>query len=402
MNARHIYTVFCKELVDMLRDRRTLISMIAVPVVVMPLLILGMGALTASTVSKARKETPRVMVLGATNAPGLVAALRELESLAIVPPSLDYTNQISEKKIRAAVEIPEGFERALETGRSVAVKIYVYEGEIKSGFAAQTLDRFFRDYRDEAVGRRLAERDLPETFIKPFEIQRRNVAPPQKVTGNILGGLLPYMVILLCMIGGMYPAMDLTAGEKERGTMETLLCSPIHRINLVLGKFLMVLTAALTTAVLSILSIAATFQIGKSALGGSTGSQAGALALTVDPWSVVGVFVMVIPVAFLLSAAQLAISLFARSFKEAQTYVTPLIFMTIIPSMVSLAPGIELNLKLALIPILNVSLVCKEIMTGTWSWPYITLIFGSTAIYAGLALVVAVKLFQREEVIMRT
>jgi sodium transport system permease protein len=227
------------------------------------------------------------------------------------------------------------------------------------------------------------------------------VAPANKVTGNILGGVLPYMVILLCMIGGMYPAMDLTAGEKERGTMETLLCSPVHRVNLVLGKFLMVLTAALTTAVLSILSIAGTFQIGKRALGGSMSSDAGTLALSVDPWSVLGVFVMVLPVAFMLSAAQLAISLFARSFKEAQTYVTPLIFMTIIPSMVSLAPGNELNLKLALVPILNVSLVCKEIMTGTWHWPYITVIFGSTTLLALGALLLAVKLFQREEVLLR-
>ena len=401
MNFGHIFTVFRKELADMLRDKRTLISMIAVPVVIMPLLILGMGALTASTVSKARKETPRVMVLGESNSPSLMRAMRALDHVTIVPPSQDFTNQISEKTIRAAAEIPEKFDEAMEEGILASVKIYVYEGEIKSGFAAQTLERFFRDYRDDAVRLRLEQRQLPKHFIRPFEIERQNVAPASKVTGNILGGVLPYMVILLCMIGGMYPAMDLTAGEKERGTMETLLCSPVHRVNLVLGKFLMVLTAALTTALLSILSIAGTFQIGKRALGGSMSSEAGTMALSIDPWSVLGVFAMVLPVAFMLSAAQLAISLFARSFKEAQTYVTPLIFLTIIPSMVSLAPGIELNLKLALVPILNVSLVCKEIMTGTWHWPYIAVIFGSTTLLALGALFLAVKLFQREKVLLR-
>jgi len=104
--------------------------------------------------------------------------------------------------------------------------------------------------RDRAIRERLEARHLPETLIRPFDIKQQNVAPPEKVGGAILGGLVPYFVILLCLTGAMYPAMDLTAGEKERGTIETILCSPVSRTPSGAGKFLMVLTASVATAIL--------------------------------------------------------------------------------------------------------------------------------------------------------
>lgn len=402
MSVRNIFIVYVKELIDSLRDRRTLISMVVVPVLIMPVMVLGMGMLTAKVVSTAKKEVPKVMILGGEQSPKIMAALGTLETLKLVPYQADYTNMISDKRIRAALQIPHDFDAALERGEDAMARIYEYGGDMKSGFAVQAVDKFLRDWRETIVRERLTSRNLPETLTRPFRIERENVAPPNKVAGNLLGGLLPYMVILLCMTGGMYPAMDLTAGEKERGTMETLLCSPAGRIDLVLGKFLMVMTASITTAILALGSMAATYLIAKSSMDSVLPSRPGSLALAVDPTSVLMVFAMILPVTVLLSAAQLAISVFARSFKEAQSYLTPLMFAVIIPAVASMTPGIELNLKLALIPILNTSLVCKEIMAGNLQWNFIALIFFSTCAYAALSLVLAMKLFQRESVIMRT
>jgi sodium transport system permease protein len=123
---------------------------------------------------------------------------------------------------------------------------------------------------------------------------------------------------------------------------------------------------------------------------------------TIDPLGILGVLAMVIPVAVLFSAVLFAVSLFARSLKEAQTYLTPLAFIVIIPCIAGILPGIELNYHLALFPILNVSLVCKEMLSGVWHWGYILVIFGSTALYAALALGAAVWMFRREEVVFRT
>jgi sodium transport system permease protein len=201
--------------------------------------------------------------------------------------------------------------------------------------------------------------------------------------------------------------MDITAGEKERGTMETLLCSPAARTDIVLGKFLMVLTGGLSAVVFSLLSFGLTLLLVGRSMGAAAGPAANALAAgvdlpTIDPVGVLGVLAMVLPVAVLFSAIVFTVSLFAKSQKEAQSYLTPFIFAVIIPSIVALLPGIELNLGLALIPVVNISLVCKEMLSGVWHWDYIAVIFGSTALYATAALAIADRMFRREDVIFRT
>jgi sodium transport system permease protein len=224
--------------------------------------------------------------------------------------------------------------------------------------------------------------------------------------------MIPYLFILLCFTGAMYPAMDLTAGEKERGTMETILCSPVARVHLVLGKFLMVLTASLATVVWSLISMGATFLLGGMLLAGSMGggmaaaAKSGGARLSVlpvlDPVGTLMVLAMVLPVAVLFSAVLMALSLFARSLKEAQSYVSPLLIVIIVPAMMGLLPGVELNARLALVPILNLALVSKELVSGVFHWNYLALIFGSTCVYAALALGFSVRMFNREEVLFRT
>lgn len=403
MSLRNIGIVYRKELTDSLRDRRTLISMIVVPFLLMPLLTIGFGVLSVKQLGEAANEIPEVMILGGEDSPRVLAQLAQEKDVRFVPPSPDYAEQIVDKKIRAAVEIPPGFDAKLAAGESSTIKIYMYEGDLKSGFGADRLQRFFRDLRDQTVRDALRARQLPDGLVQPFDVVEKNVAPPEKVGGAVLGGVVPYFVILLCLTGAMYPAMDLTAGEKERGTIETILCSPVSRAHLVLGKFLMVLTASLATVVLAILSMAISFGAGKSFLREILpANQDPALEIAVTGKAIVSIFVVVLPVAILFSAVLLAISLFARSFKEAQSYVSPLLMVVVFPAVASLLPGVELTPALALVPVLSTSLVCKEIISGTYQWGYIALIFLSSCAYAGVAIFVAVKLFEREDVLFRT
>ena len=403
MSFRNIGIVYRKELIDSLRDRRTVVSMIVVPLFVMPLLTIGMGVLSARLVGQAKNEVPEVMILGGEDSPRVRAALEQVQDLRIVPAKTDYAEEISNQQIRAAVQIPQGFDAKLAAGAPATVTIYMYEGDLKSGFGAERLQRFFREFRDRAVRDHLQARQLPETLVRPFDIQEKNVAPPEKVGGTVLGGLVPYFVILLCLTGAMYPAMDLTAGEKERGTIETILCSPVSRAHLVLGKFLMVLTASVATAVFSIASMAASFGAGKRWLLGLAPDRAeDLLQISITGKAVVSIFFIVLPLAVFFSAALLAISLFAKSFKEAQSYISPLMIVVVLPAVAAILPGVELGPALALVPILNTSLVSKEIIAGTYHWNYIALIFLSSCVYAGAAIAVAVKLFQREDVLFRT
>ncbi len=400
MSLRNVGIVYRKELTDSLRDRRTLISMIVVPLLLFPVMTLGFSYVALKLVRRAQQEVSKVMVLGGEDSPLLLAELRRPNTIKIVPAAADYADQISNKKIRVAVEIPPGFDAAMERGEPLTVQVYIYEGEIKSSFGADRVQKILRDLRDKIVRERLEARRLPSSLLKPFEIEQKNVAPPEKVGGGVFGGLIGCMVILLCMTGAMYPAIDLTAGEKERGTMETILCSPVARTHLVLGKFLMVLTASLFTAALSVLSMAVS-SLGFTRLLSIQPGREVALQMTINPKAVVAVFGMVLPVAVFFSAALLTIALFAKSYREAQSYLTPLTFLVIVPAMASLLPGVELNAGLALVPILSTSLVSKEIVTGTYNWNYIALIFASSCMYAAAAMVLAVKMFQREDVLFR-
>jgi sodium transport system permease protein len=404
MSWRAIGTIYGKELRDSLRDRRTLISMIVIPTFIMPALIIGAVMIETRVVTKAKAEIPRIMVIGGQDSPGIRAAIAKTGKFRIEDASADWRTLISDKKIRAAVEIPPGFEKALDTGSAPAITLYNYRGELKSSLAEGELANFFTELRSRTTAKLLAARGVPAAFAHPFEVESANVAPPEKVGGNLMGGIVPYFIVIICLMGAMYPAMEVTAGEKERGTMETLLCSPVYRTYIVLGKFLMVLTGSLTAVVLSLVSLGGSVLLAGMVVGTGQGGHpaGGERAMSIDPMGILGVLAMVLPVSVLFSALVFSISLFAKSIKEAGSYLTPLAFMVILPCSMGLIPGIELNYRLALFPIVNISLVCKEMLSGVWHWGYIAVIFGSTAVYAGAALAAAVAMFRREGVIFRT
>ena len=186
--------------------------------------------------------------------------------------------------------------------------------------------------------------------------------------------------------------------------METLLCSPVARVDLVLGTFFMVLTGSLAAMAMSMASLGISATLGGLLLaGGGKPAAAGVMTLPpIDPTGILGVIALVLPVSVLFSAVIFTVSLFAKSFKEAQSYVGPMMIVVIMPAVVGILPGIELNARLALVPILNLSLVCKEMLSGVWHWNYIALIFGSSCVYAAFALLLAVRMFNREDVIFRS
>ena len=414
MNAAHVWIIYRKELRDALRDRRTLISSIVVPTLLMPLLLFGVGRVMQRAVAEAREEVPVVAVLGGAGAPDLMGRLSADPRVRVVPVPADWREAIAAKRLRAVLELPERLEERLRAGDAApAVRIFHYQGELKSENGARVAERIVTEHRERVVTERLAARGLGPGAVRPFEVRRENVAPPEKVGGNLFGGLVPYFIILLCFTGAIYPAMDLTAGEKERGTMETLLCSPVARVDIVLGKFFLVLTGSLASMFFVVASMAGSALLGGVMLFGAAGPGAAAAAAgpaaltagglpTIDPLGLAGVFAMVLPVAVLFSAVALTVSLFAKSYKEAQSYLGPLIVVVLVPGMIAALPGTELTARTALIPLLNLSLVCKEMLSGSWPWGYIALIFASSSLYAAGALALAVRMFNREAVLFRS
>lgn len=402
MDLRNIAIVYRKELREALRDRRTLISSLLVPLIIFPLLTAGLGAAISALVGKAKEEIPSIMILGGDDSPAILAELRGSNKIKIVPTEQNWKDQIVNKEIRAAIEIPAGFQEDVAHQKSATLLIHNYEGDLKSSIATDYVQKSLQKYRDRIVHDNLSAQHVPDSALKPFDITEHNVAPPEKVGGAAFGGLIGYMVILLCLTGSMYPAMDLTAGEKERGTMETILSSPIARVDLVFGKFFLVLTAALVTAALSVTSMGVSFAVLEHLHAFDKAGEEGAqMQLQIHFTTVLSIFIMVLPVAVLFAAGLMTVALFAKSYKEAQSYIGPLMFVVIIPAVAAMLP-IDLTAKLALVPILNASLLCKELATGTYHWNFIAIIFFSTCVYAGVALFLCVKMFQREDVLFRS
>lgn len=403
MSFRNIGIVYRKELREALRDRRTVVASVVIPLFLFPLLSVGFGALVSNIVNKTEEASPKVMVIGGEDSPGVFAALKATPKIEIVPASPNWKSLVVEKEVPVAVEIPPGFDKALTEQKKLEVTIYDYSGELKSEIAAGKVDKSLKAYRDDVVKSRVVAQKLPVEVLTPFDVTQKNIAPPEKSGAALFfGGFIAYIVVFLCFNGGMHPAIDLTAGEKERGTMETILSSPISRSHLVIGKFLLVLTTALSTAALSVISMGISFALVHAFQAKTIQSGKEGIEMHIGVGAALSVFIMAVPLAVLFSSVQLMIASFAKTYKEAQTYLVPLIFIVIIPAIAAMLPGVDLNAKLALVPILNVSLLCKELVIGTYHWNFIAIIFASTSAYAAVALFLASKMFQRESVLFRS
>ena len=398
MNFRKVKIIYFKEMLETLRDRRTLISTILIPIILFPVLMFGMGAVVVTMMKKTEAEATRIALIGEEHASSFVSLLLEGDDFQKVDVA-DFKSALKGKEIHAALEFPSDFEEKLTLGENSEATIYYDGAELRSSIAKEKLSGELKDYQDSLVAERLRERNIEKSILHPIEINKENLAPKEKMGGFMLSMFLPYMIVILAMVGAMYPAIDLTAGEKERGTLETILVTPVSRLDISTGKFLTVLTASMITILLSTASMSLCASLGLARMG-ELGSEQ--VSFAIKPLSIILLLLLMLPLAALFSSALLSVALFAKSYKEAQSYVSPLMFVVILPAMVSFIPGIELNWGLAFVPIVNISLASREVLLGTFRWNFIGLIFLSTFIYASFSIFVTKRLFEKEGVLFRT
>ena len=403
MQISNVVTIFRKELIDTLRDRRTLIFMLLVPIVAIPLLMMSISKLMISQITKVQEETSKIVIAGREWLPS------ELDSMFTAASDLTFVDAstfadtglvevLQLGRYEALVAVPDSFAVHLQMERSARIEIKCDRAEMRSEQAEDRLIDLLDDYRALLIEHRLAEREVDAAILEPFEVNCENVAPMQKMVGEKLGMMLPYLIIIMCFMGAMYPAIDLTAGEKERGTLETLLVSPVARIEFVIGKYLVVVCTGLVAVLLSLGSLVFSMKYMVDQLVAQVGSM---LAMEFDASTIVLIVLVVLPLAGIFAGVLLSVSIFARSFKEAQSYVTALNMAVILPSFVSILPGVEFNYMMAMIPVVNASLIMKEAISGTIMWNYVIVALLSNLVLAALSLLFCKKWFERESVIFR-
>lgn len=408
MNLRIINVVAAKELRDLFRDRRTIISMILVPVLSIPLLITGMSWLSLRSIARLQESDITVAVLAMEQDAGLMAGLEEMDGrfrywnadeLELPADSLfDFEDT------KVVLEFGPGLEQALENldqpdlgGETPRIRIYYDSTDDEAKMGGRDLRRQIVDLRDEKLRSWLARNGLREDLTRPWLVDHIEIAPPQKQAAEYVARFLPYLILILCLQGAMYPAMDLTAGEKERSTIETLLVNPVSRLDIILGKYIATSIMALGSALFTLGGEFVYFRWAADSL------TKGALQIHLDPGAAGVGLLLLLPVALIFSAVMLALSMYARSMKEAQSYLGPLMILVIFPSMVSMVPGLKLNLAMAFLPVVNVTLLMKDALLQDYSqWGLMLLVFAINLVYAGMALAVALYVFRRESVIFRS
>jgi len=380
LKLRNVKIIFLKEMLETLRDKRTLMIMVLGPVLIYPILILAFSQMHSLEEAHLQRQTTTMHLYEKEKWPELKNALSQDPNLEVVettkPRLPDDSGVLVEFDSRQAKKEDRQIPRIVLTYRQTNVRSERGKERVLSAL---------RRYARKVVGRRI-HLNKSERYVYPLIIEENNLSSRSQQLQSVLAMTLPMILVLMTIAGAMYPAIDTTAGEKERGTIETILASPAGRDEIVYGKFMSVFVICIATGLLNLIAMSLAFV-----------HVLGAFSESIVPFTgVVLVLLSLVPLAVLFSALMMAVSTYARTFREAQNYVTPIYLLCLIPAMMSAQRSFELNDFLCLVPVINMSLFFRELMEGVYHARHIFLVFVSTSLYAAIALRGAVKLFRDE------
>ena len=392
-----IKVILKKELLDLLRDRRTVFMMVVVPILLYPLLLIIVMQLALFQAGRLEEKVAQIVVINGESAPRIMDEIQACPNLEIAD-SLNWQTRIREGELDAAIEFSEGFEETIATESQTRVTVYFNSSRDFSKLTKRRLEEPLTAFRDTTIEQRIVALNADPSILEPFDQIEENLASDEQQQGVAVGRILGYLIVFMVLTGAFYAAIDLTAGEKERGTLETLLVSPVGRMEIVYGKFLATVTAATLTASLNLISMGLTAVYGLQMLGKAA---EGLGEIAISPLSLFLVFLIVIPLAVLFSGICLSIAVTARNYKEGQSALTPVMTVVILPVMVVFLPGVEINPTVALIPISNVVLLTVEFMSGNYPILETLITLLSTSIFALLSIWWLTNQFKQESVLFR-
>jgi sodium transport system permease protein len=437
MNWSNVKLIVQREVRDQLRDRRTMFTIVVLPILLYPLL----GTMFLQMAQFLQEHPTRVLLIGTANLPvdpplldgrrfaslGEEASAPQLVELELrpLPDSSQTPADVAAEAQRlidaghfdAVVYFPENFRSRMDAFREKSEtgdvnsedalaappspQIYFNAAKDKSRLAHERVSSALRAWRQQVVRRNLESRRVPAAATQPFELSFNDVAPEAGRRAIVWSKILPFVVLIWALTGAFYPAVDLCAGEKERGTLETLLCSPARRSEIVWGKLFTVMIFSVTTSLLNLASMGVT---GALVLRHVEQAGHGIAALGAPPLlAVMWLLLALLPIAALFSALALAIAAFARSSKEGQYYLLPLLMIATPLMMIPMFPAAELNLGSSLIPITGVMLLLKALIEGEYAQAllYAPPVIAVTAGCCLLAIRWAVDQFNNESVLFR-
>ena len=390
-----IGTIFKKELRDTLRDRRTVMMMIIIPTLIFPII---MNVFAAVSNSFAKEAADKNLKIGIVSDPAsrinqeLENVPKELGKKTFIPmkDTLQFSSLIAKDSIQLGIFIPAESDSSMVRREAVAVLVFHDATDVGMKDRAKA----YLDFINEKLKQeRYREMNLDEASLVPLTPEYRNIASDKEMIGKLAGGILPYIFIAFGFLGCMYPAIDLFTGEKERGTIETLLTTPVPRWKLLFGKMGVVVLSGLIASTFSLLGLFFSIEVLHVI------EDPVFLAIIHDiltPGFVAMLYLLLLPLTVFFAGIMIPFAVRAKSFKEAQSVISPMNILVMLPAMVGFFPGIELNGLTALIPVVNVVLATKELIAGTLQWPLIALAFGVMSFLAFIMVLLSYKRFGSE------
>lgn len=399
MNAAVIWTIASKELREAFRDRRTLFLMVFLPVLLYPALVLLITQVASVQVEQLESRDSIVALVGATEAPRLAEALTATERLDVrrVEEALDASALLDPRAFGAdlLVDLRSGGPDPEAPYASRRVNAHFLSVSEESRQALDRVEAALQAWDRDELQARLLGASLPESFPQPLALGIENHATEQAQGGYLLGAILPMFIIVTVLLGAYYPAIDLTAGEKERGSIQTLFTAPIRTVDIVGGKYLAVVAIAMVSGLANLGSIVLVVGQGMR-LAGDLSAE---FDLSLTAPVVLALLWNIILIALFFSALLLSVAVLARSFKEAQTYISPVYLLCIVPAMIAQLPGFDYTPQLGIVPAVGTILLMKQILLEGVMLDALFYTTLSTLVWTGLALLAAASLFGREDVV---
>jgi sodium transport system permease protein len=390
-----ILKIFLKELKDTLRDKRTLMMMIFIPVLIFPIILYITAGISSSFEKEAATKNIKIGFIGAVESAVIQEFMHMPKNLGKfnLEPYADQATlekDVKNDSLQMGLIVPNDY---LENERSMKpIKCTVIYNATDLGISDRA-EKYMDLVEKNAEKKRYKALELDEEKLQPIITEYKNIASKKEMIGRLAGGILPYVFIAFGFIGCMYPAIDLFTGEKERGTIETLLTTPVSRIQILIGKMAVVVLSGLLAATSALVGLF--FAIKVMSFEGNAQIM-DIVQSILTPGFVLMLFFLLFPLTVFFAGVMVPIAVYAKSFKEAQSIITPLNIVMVLPAMVGLFPGIDLNIVTACIPVINIVLSTKELIAGTLEPGLLFLSFGIMVALAMVAVFISYKRFDKE------
>ncbi len=399
MNHREIQLLYCREMRAALRERNIVINSLLVPILLYPLILWVIFSAISLVQGQEERFSSRIALSGLPPVHAEFATqLRAQAGVELVPQPAahDAWTQIQDGTLDVFAEVGPPGPEARALADNFAVR-WLYDGsKDRSRKAVERLRESLDAYRDSWLKREAEQRGVSASAWQQFALERENTASSRQVGGFVLGLIAPLLMTVMIAFGCFYPAIDATAGERERSTWETTLTLSAARQSIVIAKYLYVATLGAVAGWLNLLALAVSL---RTILAPLLRGHAEQLDFQI-PWQAVPILVLaVLLFALFVAAGMMLFASFARTFKEGQSMISPFYLLTLLPMLFANSPELTLTPQLALIPILNLTLVLREAISATFNWPLIGLTFAVELATIAMLLALARRVLRTEDVV---